>query len=78
MSDMNKPKPKLKHKLINADTEQEVNTGDVVRYGGKPCYVEKFDGVFVWVVTMDERRLSIKLLPRQLGCLVDTTEGVQA
>ena len=49
------------------DADGEVRVGDVVRYGRKPCFVERWDGKFVHVVTMDERKVFIRLLPKQLG-----------
>lgn len=52
------------------DADKEVKAGDVVRYGGRPCFVERWDGKFVHVVTMDERRMFLRLLPRQLGLVV--------
>lgn len=61
-------------KLFDADSE--VRVGSVVRYGRKPVIIERFGvdphlkTVVVQVVTMDERKHFIKLLPYQLGLTV--------
>ena len=59
------------------DAHGEVRVGDIARYGKKPVIVERF-GVdpqlktpVVHVVTMDERKHSIKLLPYQLGMVIE-------
>jgi hypothetical protein len=56
-------------KLFDADGE--VRAGDVVRYGGKPCYVEHI-GELVTVVTMCERRYTFRVKPHQIGCVLQT------
>ena len=56
------------------DADGEVRVGDVVRYGGRPCYVFRFDGRLVTVVTMDERKMFLRLWPRQLGLVVSEKE----
>jgi hypothetical protein len=50
----------------------EKGVGDVVRYGGKPVFIERIfaDGL-VGVTTMDERKLFIRLWPKQLGLVVE-------
>lgn len=57
-------------KLIKIDTDIEVQAGDVVRYNGKPCYVEGFDMRFVKIVTMDERKYSFSVNPQYIGCVI--------
>ena len=71
-----------KMKLFNANNE--VRVGDVVRYGRKPVVVEGF-GIdphlktfVVNVVTMNERKHFIKLLPYQLGMVVGRDENATA
>ena len=63
------------------DAHGEVRVGDIARYGKKPVIVERF-GVdpqlktpVVHVVTMDERKHFIKLLPYQLGMVVGGSES---
>lgn len=66
-------------KLFNADCE--VRVGDVVRYGRKPVIVEGFgvdphlQTIVVNVVTMNERKNFIKLLPYQLGLVVEVPDA---
>ena len=60
--------PKELPKLYDADGE--VKVGDIVRYAGKPCYIDRWDGKLVHVVTMDERKVFIRLLPKQLGLVI--------
>lgn len=55
-------------KLFDADGE--VRAGDVVRYGGKPCYVEHI-GELVTIVTMCERRYTLRVRPEQIGCVME-------
>ena len=54
-------------KLFDADGE--IHVGDIVRYGGKPCIVERIGPDCVTVVTMDERKYTCRVLPYQIGCV---------
>ena len=54
-------------KLFN--TEGEVKTGDVVRYGGKPFFVENISKL-VTIVSMDERKYTLRVEPMQIGCVL--------
>lgn len=60
------------NKLFDADGE--VRVGDVVRYNNKPCYVERI-GDLITVVTMDERKLTIRVTPQQIGCVFGEGES---
>lgn len=53
------------------DADGEVHVGDVVRFNGKPCVIEKIrsDGL-VSIVTMDERKMFFNVLPHQIGCVL--------
>ena len=57
-------------KLFDADGE--VRVGDIVRYNNKPCYVEYLlrEARLVGVVTMDERKYSMRVRPDQIGCVL--------
>ena len=55
-------------RLFNAEG-LEVCVGDVVRYGGKPCYVESI-GESISVTTMDERKMFLRVRPDQVGCVI--------
>lgn len=58
-------------RLYNA-SGMEKGVGDVVRYGGKPVFIEHiFPDGLVGVTTMDERKLFIRLWPKQLGLVVE-------
>ena len=61
-------------KLFDADGE--VRVGDVVRFNNKPCYVEKIrqDGL-VTIITMDERKYTLNVLPHQINCVIQTEGG---
>lgn len=50
----------------------EVCVGDVVRYNNKPCYVEYvlWDEELVCLVTMDERKMFLRVRPDQVGCVI--------
>ena len=58
-------------RLFNSN-DMEVCVGDVVRYGGKPCYVESI-GESISVTTMDERKMFLRVLPYQIGCVLERT-----
>ena len=58
-------------RLFNANG-LEVGVGDVVRYGGRPCYVESI-GESIGLVTMDERKMFLRVLPYQIGCVLQRT-----
>jgi hypothetical protein len=54
-------------KLFNADGE--VHVGDVVRYGGKPYFVDGWRDGQVSIVSMCERKYTLRVMPYQIGCL---------
>lgn len=57
-------------RLFNADGN-EVLTGGVVRFNGKPCYVEKVRGDgLVTIITMDERKYTLNVQPHQINCVI--------
>jgi hypothetical protein len=58
-------------RLYNANG-MEIGVGDVARYNGKPVFIERiFPDGLVGVTTMDERKLFIRLWPKQLGLVVE-------
>ena len=59
-------------KLFDADGE--VRVGDIVRFNGKPCYVERI-GELITIVTMNERKLTLNVHPHQINCVLQR-EGV--
>lgn len=65
--------PKLKSDLRLFDADGEVHVGDVVRFNNKPCYVERI-GELITVVTMNERKLTLNVLPHQIGCVLGKGE----
>lgn len=67
--DASKIKKESDMRLFNADG-LEVCVGDVVRYGGKPCYVESI-GESISITTMDERKMFLRVLPYQIGCILE-------
>lgn len=62
-------------KLFNAEGN-ELHVGDVVRFNGKPCYVERI-GELVTVVTMDERKLTLNVQPKQIDCVVQKEDAME-
>ena len=61
-----------KMKLFDADGE--VRVGDIVRFNGKPCYVERI-GELIGITMMDERKTFYRVKPNQIGCVVQR-EGI--
>lgn len=59
--------------LYNANGMQ-LSVGDVVRYGGKPHYIEFIGQTFVTIVTMDERKITHNVKPAQINCVVQKEE----
>ena len=55
--------------LFNA-SGNEITVGDVVRFNGKPCYVEFIGHTFVTITTMDERKYTMNIKPEQINCVV--------
>ncbi len=60
------------YKLFDADGE--VRVGDVVRFNKKPCYVERI-AELVTIVTMDERKLTFRVIPEQIKCVLQKESG---
>ena len=60
------------YKLFDADGE--VRVGDVVRFNKKPCYVERI-AELVTIVTMDERKLTFRVIPEQIKCVLQKEEA---
>ena len=56
-------------RLFNA-SGNEITVGDVVRFNGKPCYVEFIGHTFVTITTMDERKYTMNIKPEQINCVV--------
>jgi uncharacterized protein YkvS len=58
-------------KLFDADGE--VHVGDVVRFNGKPCFIEKIrDDGLITLTTMDERKYKLNVQPHQIDCVLQT------
>jgi hypothetical protein len=75
MSEANMSETKSTTALYDGDGE--VRVGDVVHYGKKPCFIERWDGKFVTVTTMDEKKLMLRLWPKQLGLVVGSAESTE-
>ena len=58
-------------KLFDADGE--VRVGDIVRFNGKPCYVERI-GELVGITMLDERKTYYSVKPSQINCVVQKNE----
>lgn len=56
------------------DANGEVRVGDIVRFNNKPCVVERI-GELVTIVTMDERKYTLNVLPHQIKCVLEKTEA---
>lgn len=54
-------------KLFDADGE--VRVGDVIRFNGKPCFIERI-GELVGITTMDERKVYYQVKPSQINCVL--------
>lgn len=61
-------------RLFNAQG-MEVTVGDVVRFGLRPHIVERInpDGM-VTIVTMDERKYTFRVQPKNINCVVQKEE----
>ena len=57
-------------RLYNA-SGAELTVGDVVRYGGKPHYIEFIGQTFVTIVTMDGRRMTYNIAPKQINAVIE-------
>jgi hypothetical protein len=51
------------------DANGEVRVGDVVHFNRKACNVERI-GELVTIVTMDERKYTLNVLPHQINCVL--------
>lgn len=56
------------------DTDGEVHHGDIVRFNGKPCIVERIGTELITIVSMDERKYTFNVLPHQIGCVFGRDE----
>jgi NMD protein affecting ribosome stability and mRNA decay len=58
------------------DANGEVRVGDIVRFNKKPCIVERVGtaGNLVTIVTMDERKYTLNVLPHQINCVAEVRE----
>ncbi len=63
-------------RLFNAQG-LEVTVGDVVRFGLRPHVVERInpDGM-VTIVTMDERKYTFRVQPKNINCVVQKEENL--
>jgi hypothetical protein len=51
------------------DANGEVRVGDIVHFNRKACNVERI-GELVTIVTMDERKYTLNVLPHQINCIL--------
>jgi hypothetical protein len=56
------------------DDVGEVHHGDLVRFNGKPCIVERIGTELITIVSMDERKYTFNVLPHQIGCVFGRDE----
>ena len=55
--------------LFNADGAH-LPVGSVIRFNGKPCFIEFIGQTFVTITTMDERKHTHNIKPSQINCVV--------
>lgn len=60
-------------RLFDFASDVEVTVGSVVRFNGKPCFVECI-GELVTLTTMDERKYTLNVQPHQINCVLEKTE----
>ena len=68
--ELHQPKGKIMSDMKLFDADGEVHVGDVVHFNGKACFIEKIrqDGL-VTVVRMNEQKMTLNVLPHQIGCV---------
>jgi hypothetical protein len=61
-------------KLYRKNDGRKLVVGDVVKYGGRPHYIDSFCNGLVFIVSMCERRFFISCTPKDIDCTEERVE----
>jgi hypothetical protein len=61
-------------KLYRKNDGREVVVGDVVKYRGRPHYIDSFCNELVFITSMCERRFFLSCRPEDIDCTEERVE----